>query len=106
MLSPLPFDKTFIPCHDEISNNSDIDEWSRNGGIMKKAGFKERFTYWFDTKMSKGTVSMIKMLTVATLVVILLFARIISAGGFAEDDSFFSVFWNNLATSVSTTGIM
>ena len=68
---------------------------------MKKAGFKERFTYWFDTKMSKGTVSMIKMLTVATLVVILLFALIISAGGFAEDDSFFSVFWNNLATVIN-----
>ncbi len=68
---------------------------------MKKAGFKERFTYWFDTRMSKGTVSMIKMLTVATLVVILLFALIISVGGFAEDDSFFSVFWNNLATVIN-----
>ncbi|MBP5332418.1 MAG: hypothetical protein J6Y89_11270 [Lachnospiraceae bacterium] len=68
---------------------------------MKKAGFKERFTYWFDTRMSKGTISMIKMLTVATLVVVLLLALIISAGGFAEDGGFFSVFWNNLATVIN-----
>ncbi len=68
---------------------------------MKKAGLKERFRYWFDTKMSKGTVSMIRMLTVTTLVVVLLLALIITAGGFSEDAGFLSVFWNNLATVIN-----
>ncbi|MCR5324547.1 MAG: hypothetical protein K6E85_14920 [Lachnospiraceae bacterium] len=68
---------------------------------MKKAGFKERFTYWFDTRMSKGTISMIKMLTVATLIVVLVLALIITVGGFSEDGGFFSVFWNNLATVIN-----
>ena len=68
---------------------------------MKKPGFRERFKYWFDTRMSKGTISMIKMLTVATLLVVLLFAVIILAGGFSEDEGFFPVFWNNLATVIN-----
>ena len=68
---------------------------------MKKPGLKERFKYWFDTRMSKGTVSMIRMLTVATLIVVLLLALIITACGFSEDGGFFSVFWNNLATVIN-----
>lgn len=45
--------------------------------------FKERWSYWFDNYMSRGTLALIGGLTVISLVIILVMAAVISLGGVA-----------------------
>ena len=44
---------------------------------MTKPTFKEKFHYWFDGKLAKGTLSMIRMLTTSILILILFIALIV-----------------------------
>ena len=48
---------------------------------MKSPTFKQRFQYWFDNYMSRGTVALIGGLAVVAMVVILIAAAVISVGG-------------------------
>lgn len=68
---------------------------------MKKRSFKEKFLYWFDNRMARGTVSMIKMLALASVAVVILFTLIIFLCGFGEEGSFLSILWDNLATIIN-----
>ena len=43
---------------------------------MKKPHLKQRLAYWFDNMMSKGAISLIKLLFVITLVIAILVAAI------------------------------
>lgn len=68
---------------------------------MKKPGLKERFGYWFDRRMSKGTGSMIIMLSAVTAVIILLIAALISFLGLQEEGGFGLALWDSLATVIN-----
>ena len=46
---------------------------------MKRPSRKERFLYWFDNQMARGSLSLIRLLVIATILIILLLAFIISA---------------------------
>jgi ion channel POLLUX/CASTOR len=48
---------------------------------MKTPTFKQRFQYWFDNYMSRGTIALIGGLAVVAAFVILFAAAVISAGG-------------------------
>lgn len=52
---------------------------------MKKPTFKQRFQYWFDNYMSRGTIALIGGLAVLSLVVIFIAAAIIRIGAIAMD---------------------
>lgn len=58
---------------------------------MNKVTLKERLQYWFDKQMAKGSMSLIKLLSVATIFVILLVTLLGTILGFNED-GFLSVF--------------
>ena len=51
---------------------------------MKKVSFKERFSYWFDTKMSSGSFGLIKLLAIATAFVALIIALLLFLFGLKE----------------------
>ena len=68
---------------------------------MKKATFKEKFSYWFDQKMSNGSLSLIKLLAVVSVVIVIVIAFVIFAFGFNEEGGFLSAFWNSLATIIN-----
>ena len=38
---------------------------------MNKPGFRERFSYWFDNWMAKGTLALMSLLGIATIVLVL-----------------------------------
>ena len=68
---------------------------------MKRPSWKEKFQYWFDDHMAKGTGSMVWMLSVGTAVVIAAIAGVeilLHLGGESEP---FSVLWDSMAYTVN-----
>ena len=64
---------------------------------MKKPTLKQRFGYWFDTMMAKGTPAMIVMLFIASALVILLVAAIVAIAGVGpNDENFVQLIWVSL----------
>lgn len=50
-----------------------------------KPTFRQKFKYWFDNQMSRGTPAMIVMLFILSLVVVLIAGAVISIAGFVQD---------------------
>ena len=69
---------------------------------MKKVSFKERFSYWFDTRMSSGSFSLIKLLAIATLFVSLLIALLLFLFGLKEG-GFLSTLWNSFVNIINSS---
>lgn len=67
---------------------------------MKKPTFGEKLKYGFDKRMARGSAAMIKMLAIATLIVAVIIAVIITLSGSGEDDFLYN-FWDSLATVIN-----
>ena len=67
----------------------------------KKVPFKKRFSYWFDQRMSKGSLGLIRLLAILTLVVILLVALVIFRFAPDEEGGFLSSLWESLSTVIN-----
>lgn len=67
---------------------------------MRKPTFKQKFQYWFDNYMSRGTIALISGLAVLSLVIIFIAAAIIRLGSIAMDGesapSFAEAAWMSL----------
>ncbi|KXK15048.1 MAG: TrkA-N domain protein [Chloroflexi bacterium OLB14] len=67
---------------------------------MRKPTFNQRFQYWFDNYMSRGTIALIGGLAVLSLVIIFIAAAIIRVGSIAMDGesapSFAEAAWMSL----------
>ncbi len=64
---------------------------------MKAPTFKQRFQYWFDNYMSRGTGALIIGLAVISLLVIFVAAAVVRVGNFAGDgEGFAEVAWMSL----------
>lgn len=70
---------------------------------MTKPTFKEKFHYWFDGRLAKGTLSMIRMLTTSILILILFIALIVYFFSFHENNSFFNAFWDSFASTINAS---
>ncbi len=68
---------------------------------MKKPNRKERFQYWFDNHIAKGTKSMVWMLSIVTAFVIVALAGTEILFQLREDSGFFSTLWDSLAYTVN-----
>ena len=73
----------------------------RWGVKVKKPTFRERFSYWFDTKMQGSSLGLIKILALGSIIVVLVISLLIFAFGFDEGGGFLSAFWNSLATIIN-----
>jgi voltage-gated potassium channel Kch len=61
---------------------------------MKRPTFKQRFGYWFDNMMAKGTPAMIFMLFLASAIVILFISAVVAITGVAPNgENFFQLSW-------------
>lgn len=70
-------------------------------GYFMKYTFKQKFRYRFDNMMSKGTVSMIKMLAIATLAVVVILTAAVFITTDPEERSLAGSFWDILATAIN-----
>ena len=68
---------------------------------MKKYSLKQRFMYWFDNTMSRGSFALIRLLAVVTVAVILLIAFLVFRLTSGGEGSFFSSFWESLSTVIN-----
>lgn len=72
-----------------------------NSGKKKGFSLKDRFGYWFDNRMAKGSLTLIKILIAVSVVLAVLIAGLIILFGFNEDGEVASVFWNSIATVIN-----
>ena len=62
------------------------------------ASWKERFSYWFDNRIARGSLGLIRFLIVVSIVLAVVIAGLIILFGFHEDEPAAAVFWDSIAT--------
>ena len=62
---------------------------------------RERFHYWFDNRISKGSLGFIRILIIVSLVFAVLMAGLIILMGYNAEGETASVFWNSIATMLN-----
>ncbi len=65
---------------------------------MKKPTRRQRFSYWFDNKMAKGTSSLIKLLVIFTLTVGIIIALFLFFFNLTSEEKFAPVLWKSIMT--------
>lgn len=68
---------------------------------MNKPTWKERFRYRLDNRMARGSISMIRLLALMTLLLVLLITGLILAFGLQEEPNVFSALWDTLAATIN-----
>ena len=73
------------------------------GSLPDRRSFsvKERFNYWFDNRMARGSLGLIRALIAASVIAAVLFAGIIVLFHFNEEGETASVFWDSIATVIN-----
>src|ERR1700712_2364712 len=75
---------------------------------MRNVSAAERFRYWFDGVMSRGTIALVGLLALVTLVVVVVVAALVQLFGLfppgpvRERESFPELLWGNLMRSVDS----
>ncbi|MBP0969700.1 MAG: hypothetical protein J5744_06085 [Oscillospiraceae bacterium] len=67
----------------------------------RSADRKARFTYWFDNHMANGSLGLIRILLISTILVVILIATAILICGFADREEAGSVFWETISTVIN-----
>ena len=68
---------------------------------MEKKTWKERFSYWFDNRMAKGSLALIRILFIATVILILVVTLIITLLKLSPEMSFGETLWESLSTVIN-----
>ena len=68
---------------------------------MKKNNLFQRFRYWLDKRMARGTGSMICALLFATIFMILFLASILILFGASDECSPLHAIWDSFATAIN-----
>ena len=71
--------------------------------MNKKSKFslKSRFNYWFDNRMSKGSLGFIRILIIVSILFAVLIAGLIILFHFNEDGEVASIFWDTISTIIN-----
>ena len=71
---------------------------------MKKDTLFQRFRYWIDRRMAKGTSSMVKLLVTTVLGSVLIVSLLVLGFGLHKDGkSFLAIFWDNFRSAMSSS---
>ncbi|MBO4873127.1 MAG: hypothetical protein J5496_06900 [Lachnospiraceae bacterium] len=73
----------------------------KNGEKKGNVSFKDRFNYWFDNRVTKGSLGLIRVLIAASVALAVLIAGLIILFRFNEEGEIGSVFWNSIATVIN-----
>ena len=69
--------------------------------VRRSFTLKERFRYWFDNRMSRGSFAFIRVLIIASVLLALIMGGLIILLGFNEEGEIGSVFWDSFATIIN-----
>ena len=67
----------------------------------ERFSLRNRFRYWFDNRMTKGSLGFIRILIIASVLLAVLIAGLIVLFHFNEDGEVASIFWNSIATIIN-----
>ncbi|MBO4413973.1 MAG: hypothetical protein J5830_04635, partial [Clostridia bacterium] len=67
----------------------------------KKGPLRDRMRYWFDNRISKSSLGLIRVLIIASLLLALAVAALIILFGFNDEGEVASVFWDSIATVIN-----
>lgn len=67
----------------------------------KKNSLKERFQYWFDNRMTKGSFALIRILIAFSILIVMILALIFIAANILDEDKS-KVIWNSLANLINS----
>lgn len=75
--------------------------FGKNSIAGEKFTLRNRFNYWFDNRMSRGVLGLIRVLIVASVLFAILVAGLIILMGFNNEGEVASVFWDGIATVIN-----
>ena len=67
----------------------------------KKFSLKERFQYWFDNHMTRGSLGLIRVLIIASVLLAVLMGLVIIICGFSDEGEGGAVIWDSIATVIN-----
>ena len=67
----------------------------------KKFSLKERFQYWFDNHMTRGSLGLIRVLIIASVLLAVLMGLVIIVCGFSDEGEGGAVIWDSIATVIN-----
>ena len=73
----------------------------RTGPDRRAFSLKERFTYWFDNRMARGSLGLIRSLVAASILLAVIVAGLIVLLRLNGDGDAASVFWDSIATIIN-----
>ena len=73
----------------------------KNSDRKRNFTLKERFQYWFDNRMTKGSLGLIRVLIIVSVLLAILMAGLIILFKFNEEGEVASVFWDSIATVIN-----
>ena len=70
--------------------------------MKRKGSIKQRFQYWFDNRMTKGSVGLIRILIAFSVLLVLVFSMVaLSIGILSDEEDTTFVIWNSLANLIN-----
>ena len=69
--------------------------------MKRKFTLKERLQYWFDNRMSGGSVGLLRLLLICSLLMILVITLIITGLHFNPEQDFGATLWESFATVIN-----
>ena len=67
---------------------------------MKNITLKDRFQYWFDKKIARGGLGLIKLLAAFSFILVLIISTIIALFHLSEGSSFFEILWDGITSII------
>ena len=65
------------------------------------ASLKERFGYWFDNRIARGSLGLIRFLIAVSIILAVIIAGLIILFGFNEDSEPLAVLWDSISTVIN-----
>lgn len=69
--------------------------------MKRKFTLKERLQYWFDNRMSGGSMGLLRLLLICSLLMILVITLIITGLHFNPEQNFGATLWESFATVIN-----
>jgi Trk K+ transport system NAD-binding subunit len=88
--------------HQKQQNRGGLEmEKDKKKAVKKSFTLKQRFSYWFDNRIAEGSLGLIRILIVFSVLLVLLIAGLIMLLGLSEEGEGGAVLWDSIATVIN-----
>ena len=88
--------------HQKQQNRGGLEmEKDKKKAVKKGFTLKQRFSYWFDNRIAEGSLGLIRILIVFSVLLVLMIAGLIMLFGLSEEGEGGAVLWDSIATVIN-----